>query len=550
MIHNYSQINSAAEIPSAKLSPFTQKAGEKKSRVLIENQFKVAGRVIKESGNNLSDALVRFFGTKFGYYVEVKGKNDEVLLLNISSLCKRALLSEDAVKQAVATNSLAETISGQQTLIRSYSKLFDSFFTERSHTFEKKGTTHSDFTPKVLMKIVELTLQSKEGSIRFHIGTNPKDKNNIPRRTFITWADREGNVVIKEQKLLGEGSFGKAKRWTNVADGTSEVFKQARRNFPELVNLKKTADENKQIQESKRDRAITDIANERKVLQHVHGEGKVLGVEPAPTEVISVSAPVYEVGDEEDVYKTKESQTKTGIMKTEFDGDLFNRIVSGKITDTDKYVFGLQLLAGGQALNEHNILHGDIKPENIFMQGKRLYIADFGGARIADEVDDIKKLFQGSGTCTAAYLCKTDIEVGFKLLEELEKIPIEDTDKRKEIQERLTALSKKGDSFAAGTVLYSIFTGGAAFDKITEIGVDPKSFVGFNHPGMKVPKHVQKIIKGLIRGDDTKRYSPAKGFSLLQKYVNDNKPEALTAYSKLAEGYTVPEIKQLRRIRR
>ncbi len=92
-----------------------------------------------------------------------------------------------------------------------------------------------------------------------------------------------------------------------------------------------------------------------------------------------------------------------------------------------------QICAGLGAAHEAGVLHRDMKPANVMVDGKgRAKITDFGLARVADELKD-----QAAFAGTPAYMAPEQITAG--------------------------EVSIKTDLYALGLVLYEMFTGEKAF---------------------------------------------------------------------------------------
>ncbi len=92
-----------------------------------------------------------------------------------------------------------------------------------------------------------------------------------------------------------------------------------------------------------------------------------------------------------------------------------------------------QICAGLSAAHEAGVLHRDVKPANVMIDGKgRAKITDFGLARVADELKS-QEMFVG----TAGYMAPEQISSG--------------------------EVSVRTDLYALGLVLYELFTGERAF---------------------------------------------------------------------------------------
>jgi serine/threonine protein kinase len=64
-------------------------------------------------------------------------------------------------------------------------------------------------------------------------------------------------------------------------------------------------------------------------------------------------------------------------------GDLSNRIyIEGAIDLKKVKIYAYQIFRGINYIHSKNIIHRDIKSENIFLRGNKLVIGDFGSAKI------------------------------------------------------------------------------------------------------------------------------------------------------------------------
>ncbi|CAK9439421.1 uncharacterized protein LODBEIA_P35500 [Lodderomyces beijingensis] len=98
-------------------------------------------------------------------------------------------------------------------------------------------------------------------------------------------------------------------------------------------------------------------------------------------------------------------------------GDLFDRIVhhssNGKLSEHAAKSITWQLVSATEFLHRNNIIHRDIKAENIFfqsMQSNTLLLGDFGLAKVLQEKE---KLYDVSGTLSYMAPEMFDREVGY-----------------------------------------------------------------------------------------------------------------------------------------
>ena len=55
-----------------------------------------------------------------------------------------------------------------------------------------------------------------------------------------------------------------------------------------------------------------------------------------------------------------------------------------------------QLVAAFKSLHQHNVLHRDVKPDNIFFKSGHLKLADFGFCNKLKNYDDLSQTSLGS----------------------------------------------------------------------------------------------------------------------------------------------------------
>ena len=62
-----------------------------------------------------------------------------------------------------------------------------------------------------------------------------------------------------------------------------------------------------------------------------------------------------------------------------------NKVPYFTIKNTLKYKLIINLIKAVQSLHNKNIIHGDIKPENILVEGPNIYLIDYGSSCIVDD---------------------------------------------------------------------------------------------------------------------------------------------------------------------
>ncbi|MGH9283541.1 MAG: protein kinase domain-containing protein, partial [Acidimicrobiales bacterium] len=168
---------------------------------------------------------------------------------------------------------------------------------------------------------------------------------------------------------------------------------------------------------------------------------------------------------------------------------LAERLATGPLSVASTLAVATDVLAALQRVHEHDVLHRDLKPGNILVQGdeplERAVLIDFGLARSASLDDDLKDEAVG----TARYLAPEQAGL---------------TDE---------AVDERSDLYSLGAVLYECLAGRPPFDGPTvgevlrqHLGQQP---AGLRAAGVGVPRALEAVVLRLLAKDPGQRYQSA-----------------------------------------
>jgi serine/threonine protein kinase len=160
---------------------------------------------------------------------------------------------------------------------------------------------------------------------------------------------------------------------------------------------------------------------------------------------------------------------------------------SGPLPPQEVIRIGMQIASGLAAAHARDLIHRDIKPDNILLEtpGDRVKLTDFGLARAAE---DVKLTASGMIAGTPAYMSPE--------------------------QAKGESLDHRSDLFSLGSVLYAMCTGHPPFDgasafvvlrKITEDTPVPIPTVN-----KEVPRWLNSIVEKLLEKDPAERFQSAQ----------------------------------------
>lgn len=212
------------------------------------------------------------------------------------------------------------------------------------------------------------------------------------------------------------------------------------------------------------------IGREVEMLQYVHRNGEYVGFQHLPITWVDI------------IHNSK--SIKAMLSPEIYIFNLIHFFSNGSLTNETRILACIQLFQHLNKVWEMGVRHGDIKPENIFVDSEgRFRLGDFGTATKFEE----KAIF-GRGAVTKYYYAKGDYA---QLLstKDLDKIKI---------------ISKQRDLFALGMVFYAILTGKLPYEsdeddyptgKLHEEHLQQRSY----------PKELIDLIKGMTELDFNKR---------------------------------------------
>ncbi|XP_054710957.1 serine/threonine-protein kinase NIM1-like [Uloborus diversus] len=160
-------------------------------------------------------------------------------------------------------------------------------------------------------------------------------------------------------------------------------------------------------------------------------------------------------------------------------GELFHRIATGgRIPEQDAKTIFAQLTSAVAHMHKHNIVHRDLKAENVFITGKNVKIGDFGFSTHIQNPKEVLLTFCGSPPYVAPEIFQNENYVGPSV-----------------------------DLWSLGVLLYFIVTASLPFKGDNVSMVKRKILIG----EFPLPKYVSKccsdLICGLLQLDPAKRLS-------------------------------------------
>lgn len=260
------------------------------------------------------------------------------------------------------------------------------------------------------------------------LATHPVGQKEMEQIIAIT---KNHHILIQSSKnsfkiiglfgqLIGHGGAGAAVRTLDLLEGTWTTGEEA------VLKIPKSTDKDSR-----------QILQEETIIKKIHDGKSILGIQK-PVRVFR------------DVFKGKSKHCHLGAF---YQTDLF-AMTLGPVNKLNlkesKMSMAYQLAHGIVHMHEKEITHGDIKPENIFVDpiDQRLFLSDFGGA-----IDHSNELVRLQNVVSDSYRLKQDDIASKKAYNASDR-------------KLYLTIEKKADVFALCAVFCSIFTNEYPFEKI------------------------------------------------------------------------------------
>lgn len=472
--------------------------GKKTTRFSIKShpdeRFLVAGKMINYW--NPFDQIFRLLSNLLGYTVEIKTSKGEAILLNINSLASRLHVDKKEIKDAAASGVFEQFLYdiakperieqiSKQVIQKIYSDVMELFDVINNQLVYKNDGVQTGLTPKDLLDGIEEAFASKRKSV------------DQQKKSFKFWRNEKGQPTYLVKKL-GGGSYSKVYVIFDFVNGTAGAFKDALRKGKVLA------------------RSRIDVINEYTLLNLIHEKGRAWGIQAKPQKCGPVTVQTKK-GPESPI------KERFGYIGLKYDGDYFDDIVGTDknpknpklVSAEDRLLEFHQLLSGLKRLTDLNILHGDIKPENIFIKQtgsiKYVHIADLGGACHVDKDGPLVNLIAGGGKRAASpnYLMYSDLE---------ECLALAKDGNRKGVIE----VEKKRDVFSMGTVFHTALTGSLPYDTDKYGFPISTTYTPIDRPD--VPTELKSLIQSMTATNINDRPSAAAAFATLEEIIKKSYP--------------------------
>ncbi len=309
--------------------------------------------------------------------------------------------------------------------------------------------------------------------------------------SYEIWTNNAGEAIAAAQ-CVGKGNSVRVYAIFVYATGQAGAFKKVRKGDEQHMQ---------------------SLQNEAEMLAKIHDVSTVIGIAPRAFDSLSLL-----------VKKNGVEKSRDGFLYPCFAMDGFSYIEKvGSLPAEEFYIRAAQLIFAMRHLHEHKILLGDVKLENVGMDGLKTFFSDFGGALQITDSTPCKMIGSGFGGKESLRLSApattpwSDLEAA---------VNAHDNDNKHEA----IAIEKARDVFGLGMVLSAFLLGGYPCE-FTDKGF-PVLPVGVVYR-KSIPTNVSIIIWQMCRSRIEDRWTIEKVYAYFHSHISRFQPQILQTISKL-----------------
>jgi serine/threonine protein kinase len=309
-----------------------------------------------------------------------------------------------------------------------------------------------------ISKVYESTIANKKNVTKNH--SEVIEYNN---KKYYVEASSEGDKIqsIYYSTFIAQGGQGIVHKLENLTDPEQE---------PEIMKVGIP-----QFSFWGAKKPNPEIKMEYDILKEINPNGDLEGIQEPPRKFVSLK------------------DNSTAFITKKYDRDyredisLFTKSSKKPKSKKERYTELIQLMKGLGYLKVRQVVHVDIKPDNIFIKDNKAVLADFGGAVKANDLTKTKNLI---------YTCRYIHSKDSSYLTPSKKSNLND----KDYLDKLNAISV----FQLGIVMYQSFAG--VSDEKYPFNLDYNSYCsGKPKISNKVPEELKKLISEMLDPDFRKR---------------------------------------------
>lgn len=456
-----------------------------------DSRFAVAIKTLQEM--SLWEVFIHLLNRRA--YVKIEHEGQQPLLVKVNEVASRLYIKKEKVLEAAQQGTLAQLITTNALKMQQVFAKYDEIVKQHKDRYATDLANNKE----VILKTIEQSIKTNKPLVRL------AGKNHF-----------EMGVL---GKFIGKGSFGRVSKVTTYTynkgkfSKREEALKCARQKFK---NLGRRQTQREQM----RKHATNDIKNEKKQLDKL--PNRVWGLQIGPREVGEVT-----------IETPTETKQKFGYIDFEYDHNYANYIDSNQDPALKFNLFPNclqefhQILHGLCYLNQHELLHGDVKTENVLRNETLVHIADMGGVCDAKETWNIEKLSGVTRSASPVYSVKEDLLKACEIVEKAKKLDLTKEENRRvyqQLRREIIELEQKRAIFAGACVLYKRLTGHLPFEKFDPYGF-PILSTYQELTRADIPLEFSTLLKEMLSTDYKKR--PAHVFRIYEEMLSQRFPQQL-----------------------